>query len=77
MRLRMAQKRMTVREADMLQYYLEGFDFVKRAVVYERTCDVAIYYEDDKRDTVINKIKKLKFYIVIKLTNILKDERIN
>ncbi len=49
MRVRMAQKRMSVKEADLLQYYLEGFDFIRKAVVYERTCDVAIYYKDNTR----------------------------
>lgn len=52
---------MTIKEADMLQYYLEGFDFIKKAVVYERTCDVAIYYRENKRDAVINKIKKFTY----------------
>ena len=56
MRVRMAQKRMTIKEADMLQYYLEGFDFVKKVVVYERTCDVAIYYKNNKRESVINSV---------------------
>ena len=54
MRVRMAQKRMSIKEADMLQYYLEGFEFIRKAVVYERTCDVAIYYKNDNRNAVIN-----------------------
>ena len=61
MRVRMAQKRMSVKEADMLQYYLEGFEFIRKAVVYERTCDVAIYYKENKRDAVINKLKKFDY----------------
>ena len=61
MRVRMAQKRMSVKEADLLQYYLEGFDFIRKAVVYERTCDVAIYYKDNTRDAVINKLKKFDY----------------
>lgn len=60
-RLHMAQKRMTIKEADMLQYYLEGFEFVRRAVVYERTCDVTIHYKKNKREAVINKIKKFNY----------------
>ena len=31
MRVRMAQKRMSVKEADLLQYYLEGFEFIRKA----------------------------------------------
>ena len=61
MRVRMAQKRMSIKEADMLQYYLEGFEFIRKAVVYERTCDVAIYYKNDNRNAVINKLKKFDY----------------
>ena len=61
MRVRMAQKRMTIKEADMLQYYLEGFDFVRKVIVYERTCDVAIYYKDNKRESVIRRLKKFNY----------------
>jgi len=57
----MAQKRMTIKEADMLQYYLEGFDFVRKVIVYERTCDVAIYYKDNKRESVIKRLKKFNY----------------
>jgi len=57
----MAQKRMTIKEADMLQYYLEGFDFVRKVIVYERTCDVAIYYKDNKRESVIRRLKKFNY----------------
>lgn len=61
MRVRMAQKRMTIKEADMLQYYLEGFDFVRKVIVYERTCDVAIYYKANKRESVIRRLKKFNY----------------
>ena len=61
MRVSMAQKRMTIKEADMLQYYLEGFDFVRKVIVYERTCDVAIYYKDNKRESVIKRLKKFNY----------------
>lgn len=61
MRVRMAQKRMTIKEADMLQYYLEGFDFVRKVIVYERTCDVTIYYKDNKRESVIRRLKKFNY----------------
>ena len=61
MRVRMAQKRMSIKEADMLQYYLEGFDFVRKVIVYERTCDVAIYYKDNKRESVIKRLKKFNY----------------
>ena len=37
MRVRMAQKRMSIKEADMLQYYLEGFEFVRKAKHFGKT----------------------------------------
>ncbi len=69
MRVRMAQKRMTIKEADMLQYYLEGFDFVRKVIVYERTCDVAIYYKDNKRESVIRRLKKFNYNYTALLEN--------
>nr|WP_040461221.1 heavy metal translocating P-type ATPase [Lachnoanaerobaculum saburreum] len=69
MRVRMAQKRMTIKEADMLQYYLEGFDFVRKVIVYERTCDVAIYYKDNKRESVIKRLKKFNYNDIALLEN--------
>ncbi|EFU76793.1 heavy metal translocating P-type ATPase [Lachnoanaerobaculum saburreum] len=65
----MAQKRMTIKEADMLQYYLEGFDFVRKVIVYERTCDVAIYYKDNKRESVIKRLKKFNYNDIALLEN--------
>ena len=35
---------LTINEADSLQYYLQSFAFVKKAVVYERTADLVILY---------------------------------
>lgn len=77
MRVRMAQKRMSIKEADMLQYYLEGFEFVRKAVVYERTCDVAVYYNVNKRDAVINKLKNstIMIKLCLKVCQALREDR--
>lgn len=42
------KKRMTIKEADVLSYYLNGIENVHQATVYERTCDIVVLYNDDK-----------------------------
>ena len=44
LRFHLFQKRMTVRQADMLQYYLTALPGVKSAKVYELTADAAVVY---------------------------------
>ena len=39
---------MTIKEADVLSYYLNGIENVHQATVYERTCDIVVLYNDDK-----------------------------
>ena len=48
LRFHLFQKRMTVRQADMLQYYLTALPGVKSAKVYELTADAAVVYEGDR-----------------------------
>ena len=48
-RLHMAQRQMSIRQADLLQYYLTTLPQVKTAKVYERTCDAVVRYEGDKK----------------------------
>ena len=43
-RLHMQQARMTMEQADHLQYYLQDVKGVKKAKVNERTCDAVIWY---------------------------------
>lgn len=43
-RVRMAQSRMTLRQADLLEAYLERQEGVRAAKVYERTGDAVIRY---------------------------------
>lgn len=57
MRVHFNKRRFTFKEADTLQYYLLGFDGIKKAVVYERTADAVINYSC-KRSKLLDIIKK-------------------
>ena len=48
--------RFSFREADTLQYYLQSFVCIEKAVVYERTADAVIRYSGN-RDEIINIIR--------------------
>lgn len=50
LRIHLAQKRMTCRQADTLLYYLQGLPFVKNAKVYPGTSDAAIVYTGDRAE---------------------------
>ncbi|SCX92400.1 ATPase, P-type (transporting), HAD superfamily, subfamily IC/heavy metal translocating P-type ATPase [Lachnospiraceae bacterium XPB1003] len=56
-RVHFSKPRFSYREADTLQYYLEGFPFIEKAVVYERTADAVIVYSGD-RDAIIRIIRE-------------------
>lgn len=62
-RIHLVQSRMSVKQADIVQYYLESFDFVTEAKVYEQTADAAIRYTGNVSD-VINAIKKFSYDVV-------------
>ncbi len=47
-RVHFAMRRMTFREADTLDYYLQSFPEVLKAQVHERTADAVIFYEGDR-----------------------------
>lgn len=44
MRIHLAMERMSFREADTFEYYLEGFEEISDVRVYERTADAAIVF---------------------------------
>ena len=44
MRIRMTQKRMTLEQADILEYYLRTVDGVTDVKVYDRTCDAVVFF---------------------------------
>ena len=62
-RIHLVQSRMSVKQADIVQYYLESFDFLTEAKVYEQTADAAIRYTGNVSD-VINAIKKFSYDVV-------------
>ena len=51
-RIHAAQKRMTFAQADTLQYYLTGYDFVQSVKIRERTCDITISFSGDREDVI-------------------------
>ena len=53
MRLRLRQKSMTIRQADLLETWLKGQPWTREAVVHERTCCVIVTYTGD-RETVLS-----------------------
>ena len=55
MRLRLRQKSMTIRQADLLETWLKGQPWTKEAVVHERTCCVIVTYAGD-REMVLSAI---------------------
>lgn len=55
MRLRLRQKKMTLRQADLLEAWLKGQPWARDAVVHERTCCVILTYAGD-RETVLSAI---------------------
>lgn len=56
----MAQKRMSCREADILQYYLSNTASVVSVKVRERTQDAVICYEG-KREDIINALRQFQY----------------
>ncbi len=55
-RVHFDKRRFTIREADTLQYYLQGAEGVEKAIVYERTADAVIFYSC-KRDELIEIVR--------------------
>ena len=60
LRIHLPMKKMTFREADTLEYYLNGFDEIGEVKVYERTADAVIYY-DCGRGRVIEIVNDFSF----------------
>lgn len=60
MRIHIAQKTMTDREADTLQYYLENCEMVLDAKVYERTQDAVIRFSGE-RERVIGVLRAFSY----------------
>lgn len=52
MRVHVCQKSMTCREADILQYFLNGQEFVTSAKVYNRSGNAVICYTGDRKQVI-------------------------
>lgn len=59
-RIHLVQKRMTLQQADILQYYLEMQENVDSAKVQERTCDATICYHGG-REEVLQMVKNFTY----------------
>ncbi len=57
LRVRMIQPRMSMDQADHLQYYLLGIDEVTRAKVNERSCDAIIHFTSSK-DVIVEALSQ-------------------
>ena len=59
-RIHLVQKRMTLQQADILQYYLEMQENVDSAKVQERTCDATICYHGSQEE-VLQAVKNFTY----------------
>ena len=59
-RIHLAQKHMTYRQADILQCYLEKEENISKASVYVRTQDVAVVYTGS-RDGLIRLLSRFSY----------------
>lgn len=59
-RIHVIQKRMTFAQADTLQYYLTGYDFILNVKIQERTCDATICFQGDRED-VIHALRRFSY----------------
>lgn len=60
LRIRAIKSRMTLREADILEYYLRAVPGVSDVKVYDRTCDAVIIYGAD-RNVVVKALADFSF----------------
>ena len=60
LRIHLALNRLTYKEADSFEYYLNRFTGIKKVKVYERTADAVIFYDCDRMQ-IINYIRKFSF----------------
>lgn len=52
LRVHLEQKRMSLEQADMVEYYLKGIPCVSDVKVYDRTCDVVVFFSGDRQPVV-------------------------
>lgn len=51
-RIHLVQNKMSVKQADIVQYYLESYGFVTKVKVYEQTSDVALQYTGEINEVI-------------------------
>ena len=61
MRVHLCCGRMTLEDADILEYYLRSLQPVKEVKVYDRTCDAVIICESDGRDLLLAALASFQF----------------
>ena len=59
-RVHMLVSRMTLEQADVLEYYLRAEDGVTDVRVYDRTCDAVIYYAGERGD-ILSALSRFSF----------------
>ena len=60
MRIHIAQKKMTCKQADIIQYHFSQLNFVTSVKVYDRTQDVVICFVGE-RESVIEAVRKFHY----------------
>lgn len=60
LRVHLCCKRMTLRQADVLEYYLLAVDGVRSVKVYDRTRDAVVVY-DAERERMIRALARFSF----------------
>ena len=60
-RVHMMQKRMTLKQADILEYYLRTVNGVTEVKVYDRTCDAVIFYQSVTQESVLDAIRVFSY----------------
>ncbi len=61
MRVHLCCGRMTLSDADVLEYYLRSLQPVKEVKVYDRTCDAVILYEGSERELLLAAFASFQF----------------
>ena len=61
LRVRMIQYRMTLNQADLLEYYLKAVPGVVKVKVYDRTCDAVVQFDPSIRDDVITAFSEFQY----------------
>ena len=60
-RVQLAQRRMTLDQADLVETWLQGLDAVDQAAVHERTCCAIIYYKGGSRAAVLKALRGFSY----------------